>query len=182
MWLIWWVIDKGNWLKTRHIFDVASYQIRQLIENSSCDWYGELSITEIDRKLVIYLMWRVIDEENWSNTRHVIDMVSYWLRKLIENSSYIWCGELSMKKIDRKLVMWLIWWVIDNGNWLKTCHIFDVASYQIRQLIENSSCDWYGELSITEIDRKLVIYLMWQVIKYDNWSKTRHVIDMVSYP
>jgi hypothetical protein len=181
MWLIWWVIDNGNWSKTPHIFDVASYWWRQLIENSSCDWYGELSITEIDQKLVIYLMWRVIDEDNWSKTCHVIDMVSYRWRKLIENLSYIWCGELLMKTIDQKLVMWLIWWVIDNGNWSKTRHIFDVASYQWRQWIKNLSCDWYGELSITEIDRKLIIYLMWRVIDEDNWSKTSHVFHMASY-
>jgi hypothetical protein len=72
--------------------------------------------------------------------------------------------------------MWLIWWVIDYGNWSKTRHIFDVASYQIRQFIENSLCDWYGEFSITEIDRKLVIDLIWRGIKYDNSSKTCHVI------
>jgi hypothetical protein len=137
MWLIWWVIDNGNWSKTRHIFDVESYQIRQLIENSSCDWYGELSITEIDRKLVIYLMWRVIDYVIWSKTSHVFHMASYRLRQLIKNLSYIWCGELSRKTIDRKLVMWLIWWVIDNGNWSKTRHIFDVASYWLRDLIKN---------------------------------------------
>jgi hypothetical protein len=126
-------------------------------------------------------IWRVIDYVSGSKTRHVFDMASYGLREWIENSSCAWYGELSNTTIDRKLVMWLIWWVIDNRNWSKTRHIFDVASYQIRQLIENLSCDWYGELSITEIDRKLVIYLMWRVIKYDNWSKTCHVIDMVRY-
>jgi hypothetical protein len=145
MWLIWWVFDNGNWSKTRHRFDVASYQIRQLIENSSCDWYGEFLITEVDRKLVIDLMWRVIDYVIWSKTRHRFDVASYWLRDLIKNSSCDWYGEFLITEIDRKLVMWLICWVFDNGNWSKTRHRFDVASYQIRQ------------------------------------SKTRHVIDMVSY-
>ncbi len=178
---IWLVIDKDNWSKTCHVIDVASYQIWQLIENSSYDWYGELSITESDQKLVIYLMWRVIDYVIWSKTSPVFHMASYRLRQLIENLSCDWCGELSNMTIDQKLVMWLIWWVIDNRNWSKTCHIFDVARYQGRQLIENSSCDWYGELSITEIDPKLVIYLMWQVIDYVIWSKTSHVFHMASY-
>jgi hypothetical protein len=75
--LIWWVIDNRNWSKTRHRFDVASYWLRDLIKNSSCDWFGEL-ISENDRKLVIELMWRVIDDVIWSKTRHVIDMVSFW--------------------------------------------------------------------------------------------------------
>jgi hypothetical protein len=90
----------------------------------------------------MWMIWRVIDYVIWSKTSHVFHMASYRLRQLIKNLSYIWCGELSMKTIDRKLVMWLIWWVIDNGNWSKTRHIFDVASYRWRQLIENSSCDW----------------------------------------
>jgi hypothetical protein len=129
----------------------------------------------------MWILWQVIDYVIWSKTSHVFHMASYQLRQLIENSSYIWCGELSNTTIDRKLVMWLIWWVIDNGNWSKTCHIFDVASYQIRQLIKNLSCDWYGELLIMTIDQKLVMCLMWQVIDYFSWSKTSHVVDMASY-
>ncbi len=78
MWMIWRVIDYVIWSKTSHVFHMASYRLRQLIKNLSCDWYGELSITEIDQKLFIYLIWRVIDEDNWSKTCHVIDMVSYW--------------------------------------------------------------------------------------------------------
>jgi len=126
-------------------------------------------------------IWRIIDYVSSSKTSHVFDMTSYWWRQLIKNLSCDWCGELMITWVDRKLVMSSMWRVIDYVSSSKTSYVFDMTSYRWRQLIENSSCDWYGELSMTEIDRKLVIYLMWRVIKYDNWSKTCHVIDMVTY-
>ena len=113
MWLIWWVIDNDNWSKTSHVFDVASYRLLELIENWSCVWYGELLITWFDRKLVMCLPWRVIDYVSWSKSHHVVDMASYWLRDLIENLSYIWCGELLNTRMYRKLVMCLIWQIND---------------------------------------------------------------------
>jgi hypothetical protein len=197
MWMIWRVIDYVIWSKTSHVFHMAtSYWLRQLIKNLSGDWCGELMITWVDRKLVMSLIWRVIDYVSSSKTSHVFDLTSYRWRQLIKNSSCDWYGELSITEIDRKLViylmwrvikydnwllvMWLIWWVINNGNWSKSRHVVDMASYWLRDLIKNLSYIWCGELSITWVHRNLVIYLMWRVIKYDNWSKTRHVIDMVS--
>ena len=58
----------------------------------------------VDQKLIMCLIWRVIDYERWSKTSHVFDMVSYWLRELIENSSCVWYGELLNTRMYRKLV------------------------------------------------------------------------------
>ena len=110
--LIWWVIDNRNWSKTRHIFDVASYWLRDLIKNSSCDWYGEFLITEIDRKLVIDMMWRVIKYDSWS-----------------KNSSCDWYGEFLITEIDQKLIIDLMWRVIDYVIWSKTRHVIDMVSF-----------------------------------------------------
>jgi hypothetical protein len=42
--------------------------------------------------------------------------------------------------IDRKLVMCLIWRVIDYGNRSKTHHVSDMASYRLWKSIDISSC------------------------------------------
>ena len=78
--------------------------------------------------------------------------------------------------VDWKLVMCLIWRVIDCVSWSKTRHVFDMASFWLRELIKNSSCAWYGKLLIAWVDLKLVMCLIWQVFDYVSWSKTRHVL------
>ncbi len=77
MCLIWRVIDYVRWLITSHVFNMASYWLREWIEN-----------------LFMCLIWQVIDYVRWSKTSYVFDMVSFWLRELIENSSCAWYGEL----------------------------------------------------------------------------------------
>ena len=104
MWLIWWVIDNDDCSKTSHVLAVASFWLRELIKNLSCAWYGELLITCVDQKLVMCLIWRVIDYVSGSKTRHVFDMASYRLREWIENSSCAWNGELLITFVDQKLV------------------------------------------------------------------------------
>jgi hypothetical protein len=178
MCLLWWVIDYVCWSKTSHVFDVASYWLREWIENSSCAWYGELLISWIIRKLVMCLLWWVFDYVCWSKTSHVLDMASYWLREWIENSSCAWYGELLISWIIRKLVMCLLWWVFHYVCWSKTSLVFDVASYWLREWIENSSCAWYGELLIAWDDRKLsnaiLLKIPWWDIRFAHLSNRTH--------
>jgi hypothetical protein len=145
------VIDCLRWSKTSHVFDWASSWLRELIKNSSCVWYGKLLIAWIIQKLVMCLLWRVFDYVCWSKTSHVFDMTSYWLREWIENLSCVWYGEILIAWIIQKLVMCLLWRVFDYVCWSKTSHVFDMASYWLREWIENLSCVWNGELLIAWI-------------------------------
>jgi hypothetical protein len=77
--------------------------------------------------------------------------------------------------------MCLIWRVIDYVRWSKTSLVFDMASYWLREWIENLSCVRYGELSITWVDWKLVMCLIWQVIDYVRWSKASHANAALLY-
>ncbi len=136
-----------------------------MIENLSCDSYGEFLITTIVRKLAMCLLWQVFDYVSWSKTCHVLDMASYWLRALIENLSCVRYGKLSVTWVDRKLVIYLMWQVIEYENVSKTHHVLDMASFWLRELIENSSA----------------MCLIWRVIDCVSWSKTSHVFDMASF-
>jgi hypothetical protein len=151
MCLIWQVIDCVNYSKTSHVLAV------------------KFLITWVDEKLVMCLIWQVIDFVNYSKTSHVLAVASFWLRELIKNKSCVRYGELLIMWVDRKLVMCLIRRVIDCVRWSKTSHVLAVASFWLRELIENSSCVWYGELLIAWIIRKLVMYLLWQVFDYVSW-------------
>ena len=130
-------IDCVNWSKTSHVFDMASYRIHERIKNLSSAWYGELFIAWVDQKLTMCFIWQVIDCMSWSKTSHVFDMASFWLCELIKNWSCAWYGKILIAWVDRKLVMCLIWQVFDYVSWSKTRHVLDMASYWLRELIEN---------------------------------------------
>jgi hypothetical protein len=154
---------------------MASYWLREFIENSSCDSYGELVITWFEgkkscvfcgelvitwlhRKLVMCLVWRVNDYLIWSKTRHVVDMAS-------SIDYVIWSKTSHVLAVASYPLHDLI----------EIRHVVDMANYWLRALIEISSCGWYGELLITCVDRKLVLWLILWVIDNDDWSKTSHV-------